>query len=281
MRSFEGKRAIVTGATGGIGRAICRELALRGTNLVLVDRDEPALLELADEFQASDTTVETVSCDLLEPTQIDGALDQILAAGPVDVLINNAGLGHYGMVVNMEQAQWDQVMGVNLLAPIRVTNRLLPHLAERPEAHIVNMASMLGFCGVRRLTAYCTTKAALIAFSECLRTECGKNRIGVSAVCPGFVNTPFFGRFSRGPGRHAVPTPPDWICTTAEKVARKVVKAIRKNRRIVLSTPLAYLLYYVRRIAPGLLIGLQRLSRKSRPSASPEVAASVDNRKAA
>ena len=136
-------------------------------------------------------------------------------------------------------------------------------------------------CGVRRLTAYCTSKAAMIAFSESLRAECGKNRVGVSAVCPGFVATPFFGQFSRDPGRHAVPNPPRWICTTPEKVARKVVKAIRKNRRVVLATPLAYLLYYVRRIAPGLLIGVQRLSRKNKRPKTESAATASDQRKAA
>jgi short-subunit dehydrogenase len=156
------------------------------------------------------------------------------------------------------------VLAVNLHAPIQFCRELLPSLLARPEAHILNLSSICGLVAGGRLCAYHTSKFGLMGFSEALRAEYARSGLGVSALCPGLVRTRFFETAASGRPGKPVPTPPAWICSSPQRVARKAVYAIRRNRRLVLVSPLAYALYYTKRFAPGLLDALHHVGHKRR-----------------
>jgi short-subunit dehydrogenase len=147
----------------------------------------------------------------------------------------------------------ERLLAINLLAPLRLTQALLPHLLTRPEAHIVNVSSMYGFVATRNCAAYHASKFGLFGFSESLYVELRKTRVGVTTVCPGFVATQLFQNGTGGQPGVGVPRPPGWATTTPEHVARSIVRGIERRKRLVIVTPLAWTLYYANRYAPWLL----------------------------
>jgi len=270
VRNLRGKYALVTGAAGGIGRAICRRLAHEGTNLLLLDTDTDKLSSAIAETQSFGVQVEKHVCDLTQSQSIDETVRRVQADwGKIDLLVNNAGVCYYGPTANMVGDDWDRVMSINLTAPIRLTQELLPMLLDQEEAHIVNVASMFGLVGYRRLVAYCTSKFAMVGFSESLRADLRRTSVGVTAVCPGFVATEFFKNTPCGYHNRETPTPPRWLCTGPDKIAQKTIKGIKRNRRIVVATPLAHILFNTKRYAPWLLDMLNAAGRRKKPRVIP------------
>jgi short-subunit dehydrogenase len=153
---------------------------------------------------------------------------------------------------------------VNLHAPIQFTQQLLPVLLDRLEAHVLNMASITGLVAGGRFCAYHVSKFGLVGFSEAIRAEFGRQGLGVTAICPGPVRTNLYRAAPSGHRDRATPTPPAWICTTPQRVAAKAIRAIRRDQRLVLVSPLAHALYYTKRLAPGLLDAVQRIGRRQK-----------------
>ncbi len=267
MRVLRGKRALVTGAASGIGRAIAVALAREGTDLFLVDVDAEPLQQVANEARSSGVAVTARVCDLAQPSGIDGTVDALIGdCGAPHILVNNAGILHYGPTDSMTAEQWDDLLAVNLRAPIRLVQRLLPMLTQYEEAHIVNVCSLGGLIPTRHLAAYSTTKYALVGLSLNLRAEYGGTGLGVSAICPGFVRTPIIDT-ARKAGRITKQIdPPAMLSTTPQRVAAATIRAIKHNRRLVLVTPLAYLTYRLHWLAPGLLDRLQHRRNRRRRS---------------
>jgi NAD(P)-dependent dehydrogenase (short-subunit alcohol dehydrogenase family) len=269
MKSVRGKRALVTGAASGIGREIALALALEGAHVYLLDVDETALDEVVRDAQVCGVEAVGARCDLSQPEDVTAALKELRAAWDgIDILVNNAGVAFYGPTEKMTAAQWDWLLGINLLAPIQITRELLPTLLNRPEAHILNVCSIAGLVAGARTTAYHVSKFGLVGFTEALRAEFGRRGIGVTALCPGAVRTNLYRSAVSGKKRRAVvPDPPAWLSTTPERVAIAALRAIQKNQRFVLLTPLAYVLYNAKRFAPGFLDWMHQLGRrKSRPA---------------
>jgi 3-oxoacyl-[acyl-carrier protein] reductase len=263
MRSICGKRALVTGAASGIGRAIALRLARKKADLFLIDIDGEGLAEVTDQARQYGVQVRGYRCDVADSAQIAAATDAALAEwGAIDILVNNAGVCYYGSTVHMRQDQWRRLLAINLLAPIEFTHRLLPSLLERPEAHVLNVSSMYGFVVTNRCCAYHTSKFGLLGFTEALRAEYGRRGLGVTALCPGFVTTDLFTSMVEPDSPRPVRLPPRWICATPERVAVKAVRAIYRDQRIALVTPLAYLAYYGRWLAPGFVDAVYRLGRR-------------------
>jgi NAD(P)-dependent dehydrogenase (short-subunit alcohol dehydrogenase family) len=253
MKTIRGKRALVTGAASGIGRAISLALARQGADLYLLDLDGEKLAGVVAEAAPYGTHVVGRHCDLTRPDSIHAAVQSLLQSAPyLDILVNNAGVAYHGKTDQMSVAQWDWVLAVNLLAPIQLTRELLPTLLARPEAHIVNVCSVLGLVAIPRFTAYQTTKFGLVGFSESLRAEYTCRGLGVTALCPGFVRTNMFQ--ARADGKHGklMRRPPAWMYTSPERVAARVIKAIRRNQGLVPVTRLARFLWLVKRLTPGL-----------------------------
>lgn len=270
MKQLRGKWAVVTGAGSGIGQAIARRLAHEGTHLWLIDRNADALETVSAECRRLGVLVESRVVDLTVEEEIETLAAELLDADtPIDVLVNNAGVAYYGATAAMEDEAWNQLMAVNLHAPVLLTRRLLPRLLEQPEAHVLNVSSILGLVAHRKACAYHVSKFAMVGFSEALRAEFTRAGLGVTVLCPGFVTTRLFDRGMVGASETAFKPPPAWLCATPEKVAAKAIRGIQRNRRMVLVTPLAHALHTFKRFFPGLLDWLQtRRSRRRRHQAN-------------
>ena len=259
MKVIRGRKALVTGAASGIGRAIALALAREGADLYLIDIDETKLEAVAREAEGGGVSVATAVCDLSQPSQISDAVRQLKSAWDrLHILVNNAGVAYYGPTHLMTAAQWDQMLAINLMAPIQLSRELLPLLAAQDEAHILNVCSIFGLVTMRKGAAYQTTKSGLVGFTAALRAEYSRPSFGVSALCPGFVRTPMLETFTTGkPGqkRHEFPS---WATTSAEKVADAAIRAIRGNRGLVVITPVARLLWWLARLSPRLFDWLTR-----------------------
>lgn len=257
MKELRGKKALITGAASGIGRCLALALAKEGTDLFLLDIDSAGLAEVAGEVTTAGVEVDSAICDLAQPAQIARSILVVLERwGTLDILINNAGIAWYGPTERMPEADWDRLLQINLLAPIQLTRALLPMLLSRPEAHILNVCSIAGLVAGRKLNAYHTSKFGLVGFSEALRAEFSARGLGVTALCPGLVQTPLLHKAA--PGRKL----PGWLCAAPEGIARQGVAAIRRNRGLVLVTPMARLLWYLKRLAPGLIDFVNGFQRK-------------------
>ena len=265
MRDFRGKQALITGAAGGIGRAIATQLAQAGASLWLVDVDQKALRELAAELRLVTGEVRTSAIDLTQRDAIHSLADEVNTHWRgLDLLINNAGVAYYGPTHQMTEVQWDRLMGINLLAPIHLTRSLMPALMSREGSHIANMCSVSGLVAGGRFNAYHTSKFGLVGFTEALRAEYGRAGLGVTAICPGPVKTNLYRDCQTGRGTQA-PEPPSWLCASPERVAKLTLRAIRWNRRMVLITPLAHLLFNLKKFAPWLIDAMNTFTRRSLP----------------
>jgi NAD(P)-dependent dehydrogenase (short-subunit alcohol dehydrogenase family) len=262
MRVIRDKVALVTGAGSGLGRAIALRLTREGAAIHLADVNRAASAGTALQIRALGGQSAVTICDLAEPAAINSLVADVHQRwGGLDILINNAGIGWYGPTQKMTDAEWDRLMAINLEAPIRLTRRLLKTLLARPEAHVVNMASVCGIVCSARFAAYHVSKFGLVGFSEALRAEFNRHGLGVTAVCPGPVLTELYKNAGCAYADRETPRPPAWLCTTAERVAAKTVRAIYRNQAVTLVGGVAHLLYYSKRFAPGIFFALHGVGR--------------------
>jgi 3-oxoacyl-[acyl-carrier protein] reductase len=253
MRIIRRRKALVTGAAAGIGRALAFALAREGADLYLVDIDAERLAAVAAEARQHGVTVIIDVCDLSDEAQVSAAAGRVEAAwGGLDILVNNAGVSWYGPTETMTPAQWRRILAINLLAPVQLFAELLPLLAKAEEAHVLNVCSMFGVAPWRKAAAYQTSKYGLVGFTAALRAEFERPHFGVTALCPGFVDTALLD------GEANDRAAPEWISTTPETVARKAIAAIRRKRGLVLVTPAAHVYWRIARFAPRLTDWLLR-----------------------
>ncbi|MGY1525596.1 SDR family oxidoreductase [Streptomyces sp. MN3] len=259
---FGGRLVLVTGAGSGIGRATALAFAEAGARVVAVDRDTGAALRTAGEARsrgAADAWAETA--DVADEQAVEKLAERVTAAhGVVDVLVNNAGVGLGGAFLDTTTEDWKRVLDVNLWGVIHGCLHFGRRMAERGQGgHIVNVASAAAFQPSRALPAYGASKAAVLMLSESLRAELAERGIGVTAVCPGFVNTGITStaRFAgtdaaeeRRRRRKAARLyglrnyPP-------EKVAAAVLRAVVRDQSVVPVTPEARAAYALARWLPG------------------------------
>lgn len=191
MKSLQGKVAFVTGAASGIGRALAMACLQHGMAVVAADRDSAALKVLPTTKASTEQRLLTLHCDVTA----DGALAEAARQtedvfGPVNLLVNNAGRFASGGVGDLGIADWRRLLEINLLATVAGVEAFLPHLERNAgAAHILNVASVAGHTGFAGLAAYCSSKHAVVGYSEALHYELQAKAIGVSVLCPGFVNT--------------------------------------------------------------------------------------------
>lgn len=274
MRVIRGKKALVTGAASGIGRGIAIALAREGVDLYLWDINGEGLADVSEEIRSIGVNVAIASVDLTQPAEISAAIRSMLNHWQsIDILVNNAGVAFYGPTHSMTAAQWDWLMGINLLAPIQITRELLPTLLERPQAHIVNVCSIAGLVAGGRSAAYHTSKFGLVGFSEALRAEYGRRGLGVSALCPGPVLTNLYRDCATGKAGKSAPQPPRWLCPSVDAVASSAISAIRYNRRRPVIGLMAHLLLNAKWLVPGLLDLLNHWRRKKRVAIQPSPSA--------
>jgi short-subunit dehydrogenase len=230
MVELNGANALVTGAAGGLGRYISRALAAQGANLVLSDLPGEGLESRRKEVAGFGTRVEAVAADLTKQKERRGLIGRAEEAlGPIDVLVNNAGLEFVGPFADAPLTQIDQITKVNLLTPMELTRIALPGMLERRRGHIVNIASLAGKASFAFFHTYNATKFGVVGFSYSLRHELTDEPVSVSAICPGLVEREgMYGRVEDQIETADVPNPTGTV--PPEKVGQAVVRAIREDR---------------------------------------------------
>ena len=186
--------AVITGATGGIGRSFCQHLVQSGARIIMVARDTIALKELQNELLTQmvvkPNQVHFFSCDLLKSEDRQGLLDYIKQfQWPVNTLINNAGDNEFSLFENLSESRIEKIIRLNTLTPMLLSRALIPHLSEQGSAQIVNIGSTFGSIGYPGYSAYCASKYALRGFSEALGRELSDGPIAVKYLSPRATKT--------------------------------------------------------------------------------------------
>lgn len=235
---LQGRVVIITGASGGIGAATARGLARQGAKVVLAARRESELRALQAEIMAAGGQALAVPCDVSRRADIDRLVTTTVETfGRIDVLINNAGISAGSSITASSDAELQLSVDVNLLAPARCIQAVLPHMRRQGSGLIVNVGSVAGEVATSGL--YAATKFGLRGLSDALRRELRHHRIGVVLIVPGFIRTPMTEGVK-------VPMP------GPEAVARAIAGAIRRPRRRVV-VPWPYLpLAYIAKALPWL-----------------------------
>jgi short-subunit dehydrogenase len=194
MMDFEGSWALVTGASSGLGEVFARELAKRGANVVLVARSQDRLEALAHELRGRfQVSVEVLTCDLSEPGAGTGLARRVGEQGvQIDVLINNAGFGLFGLLHETDPARLGQEVQLNVAALTELTCAVLPGMLAGDRGAIVNVASTAAFQPLPYMAVYGATKAYVLSFTEALWAETRGSAVRVTALCPGATDTAFF-----------------------------------------------------------------------------------------
>jgi short-subunit dehydrogenase len=225
---IEGKRVLLSGATGGLGRAIAEQLAANGAKLVLSSRKKAELEDLRRSLPRGDERHEVIVADLAE----QGAPEKLVrTAGDVDVVVANAALPGTGRLESFSEEEVGRALRVNLEAPILIARELTPSLTEKGEGHMVFIASLAGKVASPRASIYAATKFGLRGFAFGLREDLLPQGVGVSVVSPHFVSEA--GMFHETGARPA----PGLGTTTPGKVAKAVVRAIERNRSEITVAP--------------------------------------------
>lgn len=224
MHSLDGKVALVTGGSRGIGLAIARALGRESANVAITGRDPAHLASARRELEAAGpAAVETLQADVRRYEETARAIQGVVSRfGGLDVLVNNAGVGIFADVADMTPEQWNEVIETNLTGVFNACHAAIPHLRRRGGGTIINISSLAGKNAFTTAAAYCASKAGLNAFSEALMQEVRYDGIRVSYVMPGSVAT----GFSSGDAN----TGADWKIAP-EEVAEVVVNLLRHDPR--------------------------------------------------
>jgi len=234
MRKLQGKRVLITGGAGGIGFCTAEEFGRAGCEVVITDIDAAKLEEASGKLSARGVRVHTRVVDVVDPAQVEAMARWVLEdLGGLDVLINNAGIGHSGELAETSIETWQKLLAVNLLGPLYHVYAFLPHFKERRAGHIVNVSSGQSYFRLPTWGAYASIKAAFGAFSEILHFELRKYRVGVTTVYPFMVNTPFYKDIhgETWGARLSMKLVP-YYSMTPERVGRIIFKAVKRGAKV-------------------------------------------------
>lgn len=261
MKELRGRTVLVTGAASGIGRETALAFAREGSVLLLADVDEEGLDETAALVKNLGAEAWTSVTDVSKKDQVEVMARSVLDEfGRLDVLVNNAGVFIWGDFVDTTTEDWEWITGVNLWGPINTLQAFLPSMIERRSGHVVNVASGGGLVTIPALAAYSTTKFAVVGLSEALRQEVADKNIIVTVICPGSTRTPIIGHIRvRGlDGTSLERVFPRINRFSASKTGELIVKAVKRDKPLVVTTITMKLMVCVNRISPALYRALMR-----------------------
>jgi short-subunit dehydrogenase len=247
---------VLTGAAGGFGQELTRQLLQVGSRLILTDIDGTVLDEHASQIKSEITTGEIIACiesDLSQREGCETLYHQVKALGmPIDILINNAGLGLFGRMDEVPPDKWERLMQVNLLAPMHLSSLFVADMIRRQKGHIVNVSSLAGWIAPAGMAHYSTSKFGLRGFSEGLFQEVRAYNVKVTAVYPFFSRTPIlqsprYGTLAQGAGDF-----PEHLASDPAQVMEKTVKAIVRNQLHVFPDKMASSIHILQQYFPRL-----------------------------
>ena len=273
LGSMQGMTALVTGAASGIGLETALAFARRGADLIICDLDETGLAAAGERIEGLGRRAFTRRVDVSSAEEMRAFAAEVhQQVEAVDILMNNAGVAIGGPFLSTSLEDWKWILGINTLGVVHGCHFFIPNMVQRGKGgHVVNVSSAAGYSASSVLAAYNATKFSVLGLSEALWEELHPHSIGVTAICPGLIDTPIT-RNARLVGEM---NKPEWREEmvqgyrrrgyTPERVARNILKAVEKNRLVAPISPEAWALYYMKRFAPWLLrrIGLV-LARRTR-----------------
>lgn len=256
--NFAGKQAIVTGAGSGIGAALCRALVARGAHVLCTDVDVDAAERTAGGLGAQ---ARSARVDVTDAAAVQQAVDDVVSrAGRLDLMFNNAGITWAADTELLTLEHWNSIIDVNIRGVVHGVAAAYPQMVRQGHGFIVNTASMAGLAAAGQITSYVMSKHAVVGLSLALRSEAAAHHIGVLAVCPAAVETPILDKglitgidgreFYRMGQRSEQFYAPD-------RLARDTLRAIERNRAILVAPRKAYAGWLLARYAPGVM---QRMS---------------------
>jgi uncharacterized protein len=236
MTTLTFSRALVTGASSGIGESLARQLAARGTDLVLVARSADRLTALAAELTgAHDVEVELLPADLTEADALATVEERLQRVdSPIDLLVNNAGVGQVGHFVDLDIDGAGQQVALNIVAPLRLAHAVLPGLRDRGGG-ILNVSSIGANQPVPRMATYAATKAFLTSWSEAVHEELRGSGVHVTVLAPGFTRTNFVDAADAGSEASKIPS---FIWSDPDDVAAAGLDGVARGRAVVTPGPL-------------------------------------------
>ena len=254
---IENSVAVVTGAAGGIGRALALDLARRRSALALVDRDATGLAAVAAQARESGVAVTEHVMDVADTAAVQALPEAVIAShGRVNLLVNNAGVGLMGTFQQLTAEEFDWLFAINFTATVTFTRAFLPLLLAEPAAQLVNLSSIFGIVAPSGQTAYSAAKFAVRGFSESLRHELEATSVGVTVVHPGGVatniarDTRISAVIDPGQARRAIAAFSRSLVITPEAAAARIVQGILKRERRVMIGRDAIAMDRIQRLAP-------------------------------
>ena len=238
MRDLKNANAILTGGSRGIGPYIARALAREGVNIALAARDQQRLEAVREEVAGLGVKAVSVPTDVRSPDDRAHLIEQASSElGPIDLLVNNAGIEVTSEFAQLDPADIEDSIAINLTASVLLMRMVLPGMVERRRGHVVNMASLAGKLPMAYDSVYSATKFALVGLSHAVREELRGSGVGVSVICPGFVSDA--GMYVDGVVEHGLEAPSIAGTSKPEDVAAAVVRVIRRNVAEAIVTPLS------------------------------------------
>jgi len=260
MARLKGRAALVTGAARGIGRATALALAEEGARLILADIDAAALRETQAEVAARSECLLAETVDVANRDRMAAFAESVHQTMPcVDILVNNAGVYLTGSLLEISLEDWDWALSINLWGMIHTAHFFVPPMVRQGvHGHVVNVSSMYGYWPAPGVIGYLTAKFGVFGFSEALREDLRPYGITVATVCPGIVRTDLVRNMRlRNVGGAAsavehLQQAYDRRNYGPDKVARAIVRAVLRNRKRVMVSPEAHIMYYMERFCPWL-----------------------------
>jgi short-subunit dehydrogenase len=269
---LNGTVAIVTGGSRGIGLEIARELARRGARITICARNERELRAAQEELEQIGAQVLAITCDVTQQDEIANVVHQTRQHfGPIDVLINNAGIISVGPVSHMSLADYRDAMDINFEAPLLFMLEVMPEMRERGSGRIVNITSFGGKVATPHLAPYCASKFALVGLSETLRMELADDGVFVTTVCPGLtrsgssVHALFKGQQAKEHAWFKAGANAPLITISSARLARKVVDALQHGDAEVIAPLIAKLQVMMNGVCPNTVSTLGTLANALLP----------------